>query len=82
MTEASVSGTNIQWEDIVNRSLQGPVIDDTVGLSLPITNIPQLVERVKQYLKINKIACYILYLTFFASFTSKYRQIQVNLGLI
>ena len=59
MTEASVSGTNIQWEDFVNRSLQGPVIDDTVGLSLPVTNIPQLVERVKQYLKINNIACYI-----------------------
>ena len=61
MIESSINGTNIniQWDDIVNRSLQGPIIDDNAGLSVPVTNIPKLVERVKHYLRINNIASYL-----------------------
>ena len=56
MTEAVIS---IQWDDVANLSPNEPFIDDVAGISLPVTNIPQLVERVKHYLKVNNISGYV-----------------------
>ena len=50
-------GETIQWDDFA--SLDVPVIFDAAGLSLPVSDIPKLVQRVKQYLKVNHISNYV-----------------------
>ena len=53
------SGTSIhiQWDDFTNTDVH--VILNVAGLSLPVADIPQLVERVKQYLQVNRISNYV-----------------------
>ena len=51
------SNIQIQWDDFAN--LDVPVIFDAAGLSFPVSDIPKLVERVKQYLKVNHISNYV-----------------------
>ena len=50
-------GEEIQCDDFA--SLGVPLIFDAAGLSLPLSDIPNLVERVKQYLKVNHFSHYV-----------------------